>query len=70
MKTFQHILKAALDRIRRHHAIDPTYAAQARVIADEDAAQTGSDPLAGRMVADRNPAPQPAPNSRARRRSR
>jgi hypothetical protein len=70
VKTIEHDLQTALDRIRQYHAIDPTYAAQARAIADEEAAHTRSDPLAGRMVAERGPAPKREPNSRARRRHR
>ncbi len=70
VKTIEHDLQTALDRIRQYHAIDPTYAVQARVIADEEAAHARSDPLAGRMVADRSPAPKREPNSRSRKRSR
>ena len=70
VKTIEHDLQTALDRIRQYHAIDPTYAAQARAIAGEEAAHARSDPLAGRMVADSGPAPKREPNSRSRRRSR
>ena len=70
VKTIEHDLQTALDRIRQYHAIDPTYAAQARAIAGEEAAHARSDPLAGRMAADRSPAPKREPSSRSRRRSR
>ena len=69
VKTIEHDLQAALDRIRQYHAIDPTYAVQARAIADEEAAHVRSDPIAGRLILDRSPAPRREPDSRSRRRS-
>jgi len=70
VKTIEHDLRAALDRIRQYHAIDPTYAAQAEQIAAEEASHARSDPIEGRMVADRSPAPRREANSRSRRRAR
>ncbi len=70
VKTIEHDLRAALDRIRQYHAIDQTYAAQAEQIAAEEATHARSDPIEGRMVADRSPAPRREANSRSRRRAR
>jgi hypothetical protein len=60
VKTIEFDLQAALDRVRQYHATDPTYAAQARLIAAEEAAQTRSDPVEGRMVAAHRAAPRRA----------
>lgn len=58
VKTIEHDLQAALDRVRQYHAADPAYAAQARPFAAEEAAHARSDPIEGRMVADRSAAPR------------
>jgi hypothetical protein len=70
VKTIEHDLQAALDRVRQYHAADPTYAAQARLIAAEEATHTRSDPVEGRMVADRSAAPRREADSRSRKRNR
>jgi hypothetical protein len=70
VKTIEHDLQAALDRVRQYHASDPSYAAQARLIANDEAAHTRSDPIEGRMVADRSAAPRREADSRSRKRKR